>query len=174
MFKILNKIGAIPQHQMQKEVSKVSARTILKEKSGEETVKASDPWWKARVDWQAAAKNAAKYRKDYERTLPETLSSQAQNSMWKRAKQLKDEFIVGMLSKEELHPVKQFSENGTIKAVIDEDRIRANRSVEREMAWSKHNEAKIREFKNLMRHLEPDDPKAGDVERFRPKMRGIH
>lgn len=173
MFKIFNNNGAIQRHQIFKEISKVSARKLLREKSGEETVKSIDPWFKNRVNWQDAAKNASQYKKDYERTLPETLSPEAKNQMWKRAKQLKDQFSVGMLSKEEVHPVKQFLDNGTMKAVVDEERMRTNRSAEREQDWLKQNQEKVREFKNLMRHLDPDNPNAGDIERYRPTMRGI-
>ena len=114
-------------------------------------------------------KNAKVYKKDYERTLPETLNSQTESEMWKRAKQLKDEFQVGMLSKEELHPVKGFMENGTMKWVVDESKMQANNSAVREAQWQKENGKKIEEFKNLMRHLDKDNPNAGDVEKFRPR-----
>ena len=114
-------------------------------------------------------KNAKVYKKDYERTLPETLNSQTESEMWKRAKQLKDEFQVGMLSKEELHPVKGFMENGTMKWVVDESKMQANNSAVREAQWQKENGKKIEEFKNLMRHLDKDNPNAGYVEKFRPR-----
>jgi hypothetical protein len=173
MFKVFVNNGAVTKHQMVKEVAKPAAREILQKKSDLETTKSKDPWWKSRVDAQEAAKNARIFRKDYERTLPEKLSSQAQNEMWKRAKQLKDEFIIGMLSREELHPTKSFLDNGTTKHVVDEGQMRASRSTERELAWQRANENKIKEFKNLMRHLNPEDPNAGDIERFRPKLKGI-
>lgn len=169
MFKIFSTTEVIANHQFRKEVAKPSARTLLKERSGQEQFKSTDPWWKARVDWQDAAANARTYKKDYERTAPEQLSPAVQNEMWKRAKQLKDEFTVGMLSRDELHPVKQFTEAGTTKCVVDEERMRASRSVERETLWTKQNSNKVKEFKNLMRHLNPDDPNAGDVEKYRPK-----
>jgi len=46
-----------------------------------------------------------------------------------------------------------------------------NRCVEREAAWQKVNQQRIEEFKRIMRHLNPDDPNAGDVERFRPRRK---
>ena len=110
---------------------------------------------------------------NYERVAPETLSGETRNFLWKRAKQLKDEFANGMLSREELHPVKQFEMNGAVSAIVDEERLRANRSVERELVWQERNKEKIKEFKNIMRHLEPENTVAGDIERFRPKLRGI-
>ena|SRR3990167_7421510 len=173
MFKIFSSTNAIADHQVHKEISKISARTILKERVGQETTKSIDPWWRARVDAQDAAKNAKMYKKDYERTLPETLAPSTQSQMWKRAKQLKDEFTMGMLSKDDLHPVKGFMENGAMKWVVDESRLQANRSVDREMAWQKKNNGKIEEFKNLMRHLDADNPSAGDIERFRPQGKKI-
>src|SRR3990167_8902189 len=168
MFKIFSNNNAIAEHQTHKEISKISARTILKERVGQETTKSIDPWWRARIDFADAAKNAKVYKKDYERTLPETLSPSTQSQMWKRAKQLKDEFTMGMLSRDDLHPVKGFMENGAMKWVVDESRLQANRSVDREMAWQKKNGQRIEEFKNLMRHLNPENPSAGDVEKFRP------
>lgn len=173
MLKIFNHSETIDKFQASKEVAKVEAREILRKKSGQETVKANDPWWRERVNWKEAAKNSKIYRKDYERTLPETLSANSQNVMWKRAKQLKDEFLIGMLSREELHPVKSFMQDGTTKCVVDEERMRLNNSVSRETNWLARNQARIKEFKNLMRHLNPNDPNAGDIERFRPKLKGM-
>mgnify|MGYP003393951448 CR=1 FL=1 len=173
MFKIQTQSHALVEHQFHKEVAKPSARDLLKERSGQENFKSIDPWLRSRVDVNEAIKNSRQYKKDYERTLPEKLSPQTQNEMWKRAKYLKDEFTPGMLSRDELHPVKGFESNGTVKYVVDEERMRATRSVEREVAWQKKNDGKIKEFKNLMRHLNPDDPNAGDVEKFRPNKTGI-
>ena len=178
MFKISVNNNAISRYQINKEVAKPPARQLLKEKSGgnfienEEGVYGAsfrNKWWEERIDIKEALKNAKVYKKDYERTLPETLSAETQNFMWKRAKQLKDEFTIGMLSKQDTHPVKGFLDNGTMKWVVDEEKIRTNRSVDREVAWQKKNELKINEYKNIMRHLVPDDPNAGDIERFRPK-----
>ena len=173
MFKIFNTSQLVMEKQFSKEISKPAAREILKERIGQEEFKAVNPFWKARIDANEAAKNSRQYKKDYERTLPETLSSQVQNQMWKRAKQLKDEFIVGMLSRDELHPVKGFMENGTMKYVVDEEILRFNHSVDRESAWLRKNEIKIKEYKNIMRHLNPNDPNAGDIEKFRVRNRGV-
>ena len=169
MFKIISNTQVIANHQINKEIAKVSAREILRQNSGVENIKSIDPWYKSRVDWQEAAKNAKVYKKDYERTLPERLAPQTQNEMWKRAKQIKDQFTMGMLSRDELHPVKAFTDGGAIKCVVDEERMRSINSVERERTWQNKNDNKIKEFKNLMRHLNPDDPNAGDIEKYRPK-----
>jgi len=178
MFKIVSNNEVVGKHQALKEISKPSARKILKEKIGGLIAEAGegitafnikDSWWKGRVDVQAAIEESKRYVKDYERTLPEKLNPEIENQMWKKAKQLKDEFTFGMLSKDELHPVKEFMVDGTIKIVVDNDRIKAIGSVEREYAWQQRNQKKIEEFKNLMRHLDPDNPNAGDIERYRPK-----
>lgn len=172
MFKIINSSSYIINHQINKEVGKTSALDILKKRSFQEKFKASDNWWRGRTDPIDSARNAKNFQRNYERVMPEKLDPQSSNIMWKRAKQLKDEFIIGMLSHEELHPTKGFLENGTIKHVVDESRMQANRSIERERMWQKNNENKIREFKNIMRHLNPGNSNAGDIERFRPRMRG--
>lgn len=177
MFKIQSPTQTINQNLLKKEIAKPEARKLLREKSqgliaetgeGITAFNPKDSWWNGRIDMKQAVQNAKMYVKSYENTLPETLNPDLKNQMWKRAKQLKDEFSVGMLSREELHPVKGFLENGTTKYVVDEEKLRVNRSAEREAVWNKKNESKINEYKNLMRHLNPDDPNAGDIERFRP------
>lgn len=166
------------QHQIKKEVAKLPAREILKERAAGAIVQigAEERGYVQKASFKHPQDNlkAAKvYKASYERTLPEKLDPQTESTMWKRAKALKDEFSVGMLTKEELHPVKGFLADGAMKWVVDEEKIRFNRSVEREVIWQKHNEPKIKEFKNLMRHLNPDDPNAGDVEKFRRRDKKV-
>ena len=177
MFKVFVGNNVIANHQMNKEISKVPARGLLKEKvgakiaEGAEGIKAfdiKDSWWSKRVDIKGVIANAKKYEKDYERTLPETLAPQTENEMWKRAKNLKDKFQMGMLSREELHPVRGFLDNGTMKWVVDDRKMQEIHAPERELKWQKNNGPNIEEYKNIMRHLCPDDPFAGDIERFRP------
>lgn len=168
MFKIFKNSGVDINHQVTKEIAKPAARAILKERSGEETYKSADPWYRSRVDWQDAQKNSQTYKKDYERTAPDHLTPQVENELWKRAKQLKDEFTIGMLSRAELHPVKGFMDNGAMKWVVDDEKIRMGDTIRREAQWLKDNNEKIAQFKNLMRQLDPDNPNAGDVERYRP------
>lgn len=172
-MQVIIKTGAILRHQMQKEVAKPAALERLRSMVRQEETKATDKWYRGRVDTSEAAKNAKNFGRNLDKVNPETLSPAAKDMMWRRAKQLKDEFVVGMLSKEELHPVKGFKEKDKMVWVVDEERMRALNSVERNSAWNKKNETKIREFKSIMRHLNPDNPNAGDIERFRPKLRGI-
>jgi len=179
MFKIVNSQGAVATHQMNKQVAKVSAREILKERASGANVAigAEERGYVQKATGffkypQDNVKVAKTYKASYDRTLPETLSPETQSHMWKRAKQLKDEFTVGMLSREEMHPVKGFLDNGTMKYVVDEEKLRLNNCVTREAMWQKQNAKKIDEFKNIMRHLNPDDPNAGDVEKYRPR-RGV-
>jgi hypothetical protein len=171
MMQVFVKTGAIERHQINKEVAKPAALNKLKSMVDNEGLKSTDSWWKQRIDWSEAAKNARMYKKNLDRVIPERLTPVAKDTMWKKAKQLKDEFMIGMLSKEELHPVKGFTKDGKMVWVVDEAKMHEFRSVERNEAWYKKNQDKIREFKNLMRHLCPENPNAGDIERFRPRLK---
>lgn len=119
------------------------------------------------------ARQARDYRKNYERTMPIKLDPQTKNAMWKEAKRLKDKFAVGMVPKDELHPVKhkEIIKNGKLvtAVVVDKNKIKETNALERNQAWVKRNENNVREFKRIMRSLEPENPKITDVERFRPK-----
>lgn len=161
--------GAVIEHQMKKEIAGADARRIMETNIRVETTKINDAFISKRIDIADARKNLKQYQRDYDRTCPEALSPQAQSMMWKKAKQLKDEFTVGMLSQDELHPVKAFEVDGKVNVVVDEERMRANRTVERNNAWYNKNAAKMSEYKNIMRHLCPDNPGASDIEKFRPK-----
>ena len=173
-MKIFVKNNTMATHQMNKEVSQVSSREVLSQNiRSEKNILSSTLNGGGLFDKQEALKNLKKYQETYDRTCPETLSQEAKNQMWKRAKELKDKFVVGMLSKEEIHPVKSFKEGDSIQVVADYERMNSCNSVHRQFAWNKKNDANVREFKNIMRHLNPDDPMAADVEKFRPIQRGI-
>lgn len=172
-MQIIVKTGAIEKHQMQKEVAKPAALKQLKEMVRREEIKSTDVWYRQRIDVAEAAKNAKNFKKNLEKFIPEKLIPAAKDMMWRRAKQIKDEFVIGMLSKEELHPVKGFEKDGKMVWVVDQARMQELKSVERNVAWNRKNEGKVREFKNIMRHLCPDDHNAGDIERYRPRFRGI-
>ena len=113
--------------------------------------------------------------KGWERTIkdsyPDKLEPETESKLWKRAKQLKDEFTIGMLSTDELHPIKSFAVNGAINTVVDYDKMQQVGSVSRQSAWEFKQGNNIREYKNIMRHLCPDDPRATDIEKFRPHKR---
>lgn len=170
---VLIRTDAVDRHQMMKEVAKPVALEQLNSRLRQEHLKATDSWYRTRVDVSDAVKNEKKFRKDFERVCPETLSPRVKDSMWRRAKQLKDEFIIGMLSKEELHPVKGFMKDGKMQWVVDESKMHDLNTINRESIWRKNNERKISEFKNIMRHLCPENPNAGDIEKFRPKTRDL-
>lgn len=173
MFKIQSSNGAILEHQMRKEISGLDARKTLETNIRVAHKQATDPWFKGRVDQGDAMKNYKMYQKNHERTCPEKLDPAAQNAMWKRAKQLKDEFILGMLSYDELQPLKGIQVNGAMQYVVDWERLNTNRNVERNTKWYAANDKKIIEFKNIMRHLCPDDPVAADIEKFRPRRKTV-
>ncbi len=128
-------------------------------------------------DPQAMRQELKQYEKDLERGSPIKMSPAARNSLWKKAKRLKDEFTVGMLTSDELHPVRhrEIVEDGTVKTAVvaDYDKMNETKAVERNAAWYKKNEGKTREFKRIMKVLEPDNPNVSDYERFRPKTRKV-
>lgn len=166
-MKIFVKDAAI-KHQIQKEVAKPAARQELEETLRAERAKLSSHNIQDKAE---VRKEIKKWEKTLERTRPETLSPSVKNTMWKRAKELKDQFTIGMLSRDELHPVKSFEHNGAINVVVNEDKMASVNSVSRQYAWNKKMGAKVSEYKNIMRHLNPDDPNASDIERFRPSGR---
>lgn len=173
MFRIQSIGGAVTEFQTKKEIAGLDARTTLKAKMNAYYTQATDPWFKGRVDTQDAMKHYRDFKRNYENTCPETLSVETKNAMWKRAKQLKDEFVIGMLSQDELHPIKSITINGAVQNVVDGEKIATNRTVERNTKWYSQNSSKLSEFKNIMRNLCPDDPLASDIERFRPKTRKV-
>lgn len=173
MFKIIHKTGAVMNHQMTKEIAGSDARQIMQSNIKAETAKITNGWFNGRIDVNSARKSLKDYQRNFDRTAPESLTDETKNSMWKRAKQLKDEFIVGMLSTDELHPVKGLMVDGSMKYVADYEKINASRAVERNTSWYRQNEKKLAEFKNIMRHLNPDNPMASDIERFRPQRKTV-
>ncbi len=117
-----------------------------------------------------------KAKRNFERGAPVKLSPQMKNELWRKLKKIKDKVIVGMIPRDELHPVRitQKIVNGVSKtvSVVDEERLRATRAVERNEAWYKKNENLLREAKRILRILEPDDKNITKViENWRPKTR---
>lgn len=174
-MKIFVNNGAVIEHQVKKEIAPLSARQVLESRIKVEQDKIDGE--RSRMnrgslfDKAEARKNVKLYTEQLDRKNIENLTPEARDMMWRRAKQLKDEFTVGMLTRDELHPVKAFMIDGVMKTVIDEEKLRALNSVKREQVWAKNNEEKIREYKNIMRHLCPDDPSATDIEKFRQRRR---
>lgn len=175
MFTIQTSGNSVIEHQMKKQISNIDARkTLLTNiKIAEHKLNDKDRITSKYIDKNDARKELEKNKRDYDRTSPETLSSESQNAMWKRAKELKDEFMVGMLSHDELHPMKGIQVDGSMKYIVDWEKISTNRTVERNNAWYKKNDSKLSEFKNIMRHLAPDNPTASDVEKFRPHRKTV-
>jgi len=118
-------------------------------------------------DVGAMRKECKDYKRNYERGAPIKLPPSVRNQLWKKAKLLKDEFVVGMVSKKDMHPVKHVQLNGSVAVVADYDALQSTRSVERNKVWTKVNQKKVGEFKRIMRMLEPDNPNIANIERFR-------
>ena len=171
-MKIYTKTNAISDFQIKKKIATSTAREELETKLKQEKNKATNKFYKDRGYDADASKNYQNLERNYNNIRPESLDSATTNKMWKEAKRLKDKFTIGMLSKDELHPVKQFEVNGTIKTVVDYERLQQSNAVKREAAWLEKNQKDIKKFKNIMRHLDPENPNAGNIERFRPMRRG--
>ena len=147
-----------------KKIAPLSARNDLQDNIRRERANVKNA---AVQDKGQAQKEAEKWENTYEKNAPETLSPEAKNAMWKRAKALKDEFTIGMLTTDELHPVSKTEKNGVISVVVDAQKMNNANTVRRQFDWNKKNEKAVREYKNIMRHLCPDNPDATDVEKFR-------
>lgn len=184
MFRILTKSGAVERHQMTKEIAGADARRTMEANIKAGTQKVTSSWYGGRIDVADAKKTLNDYTRNYNRTAPESIDPEVKSTMWKRAKQLKDEFSAGMLSQSDLHPVKGINVNGAIQVIVDQQAMQTNRCVERNTEWYKKNATKIAEYKNIMRHLCPKDENASletqmaaeknftDIEKFRPKGNG--
>jgi hypothetical protein len=130
-----------------------------------------------------------KYKKNYERGMPIKLSGRAKNELWKKAKRLKDEFVIGMVPQREMHPVRTtvvakntrswnckkgefggvVGSSAATAVVCDYNKLRDTKAIERNTAWLQRNQPKINEFKRIMRILEPNNPNIANIERFRPQ-----
>lgn len=81
---------------------------------------------------------------------PTTPRGANKDKLWTRAKELEEQMKANMPTREEMdHPARRPG------------------AVRKHMMWAKVNDPKVREYKELMRRLEPDDPTAMDVERLR-------
>ena len=153
---------------MNKEIAPISARRELQENIRYETGNIRN----SNTDSGDARKNIKKWQDAYSKACPENLDAATKNAMWKKAKELKDQFTIGMLSKDELHPVSTYVNKHNVPVVVvDEDKMSNGNTVQRQKAWDDKQGSNVREYKNIMRHLNPDNPNASDVEKFRPKRR---
>lgn len=192
MFKINNPQGAVLEHKINKEIAGVVARKEMLDNirinefkiSGKRIVRGDVIYDNKYVDAKDAQKHLRDFQRNYDRTSPEELSNIEKNHLWKRAKQLKDEFIIGMLSRDELHPIKTINYDGAIQNIVDNEKLINTRSAERNTIWYKRNAEKIMEYKNIMRQLSPRDENMSleeqllaeknftDIEKFRPRNSG--
>lgn len=163
-MRVFVKRGEEMKRQTLKKIAPLSARRDLQENIKRERDNVNNSSVQDRAQ---AQKEAKKWEDTLENSRPETLTTEAKNAMWKRAKLLKDEFTVGMLSNDELHPVSMVEKNGVISTIVDREKMKSLNSVARQMAWNNKNEVKVKEYKNIMRHLCPDNPAATDIEKYR-------
>ncbi len=95
-------------------------------------------------------------KKNYERGCPITLDITTKNKLWSKLKVLKDRVIVGMVTKRDMHPVKVKQVGGQIRTVVDYNKLRSSKAVERNGQWVDKNEKDLKEIKRILRVLEPN------------------
>ena len=130
--------------------------------------------WDRIQDKMAFQKNLNSAKRHAEKGCAIKLTPDVKNALWKKAKLLKDEITIGMVPQRELHPVKtkQVIIDGVSKVatVVDNDNINKTRALERNVAWYKKNDGKLKEFRRIIRVLEPDNKNIGQiVENWRQK-----
>ena len=96
-----------------------------------------------------------------ERTAPK-IEDRDKNKAWARFKELKEELKGALMNKNDMHPIKTI--NGKIVADMDTAKNNAFELVKRIESGQ---DDKIREYRDLARLLEPDDPNIGNVEQLR-------
>lgn len=180
------KRDAIKKEQSLREVAPKSARDALHKEhdwrkfalEGEVVTLDGKSRWrpKSRLQDPAEMRRQMKdYARQIERTDPVKIDASVRNQLWKKAKRLKDQFVIGMVPRDDMHPVshRQIVQNGQLKTVVvaDYDKLASSRAVERNHEWYQRNKDILAEFKRIMRILEPDNSSAGDYEKFRPKRR---
>ena len=125
-------------------------------------------------DPQAYYRNMKDAKRQYERGCKIKLTPDIKNALWRKARVLKEKIKQGMVSKRDMHPVKQrqIVVNGNVKmsTVVDNERMNRTKAVDRNRVWEKRNHGNLMEFKRVMRLLDPDNPKVTHVvENWRPE-----
>ena len=164
-MRIFVKTGQELKRQVTKDIAPLSARHELEDNIERERNNTKNS---SIQDRNQAVRELKKWQNTLEKNNPENLSVETKNFMWRKAKQLKDEFTVGMLSRDELHPVRTIVIGNVVSVVVDNEKMESVNSVKRQIEWDKRMGKKVSEYKNIMRHLCPDNPAATDVEKFRP------
>lgn len=98
------------------------------------------------------------------KSTPE-VSEREKTSLYKRAKELEKSIKQGMPTYDEMMG-KRHSHVDNPNSKYQEAEPSA---VRKNILWTQAKEKEVREWKNIMRILEPDDPGAANVERLRPR-----
>ena len=105
----------------------------------------------------------ARLKSIYKKGVPGKHQASTKNRMYASAKVLLSKIMVGMPSKSEMWAVQR--EGGVAKHM---DKYDFKLVVDRLEKWEKNNAGRLREFRNMMLVLEPDNPAAGST----PFIRG--
>lgn len=124
--------------------SRAMLKQLDSEKYGEGNSRA------AGMDRQALEKQARQLEKIASSHAPEPPRGADKDRLAKRANELREELKSGMCSKDEMNNMRKHP-NAPYK----------------NLDWERRNAQKAYEYKQVMRRLEPGDPGAGSIERFR-------
>ena len=102
------------------------------------------------IDKAAIQRNIAKYDKILDEGSPNVVKGKAKDGLKIEADILVEAFKVNMPSWDEMNNPAKYPG-----------------AIHKHLKWTERNDGKVRRFKDIMRQLEPDDPTAMDIDRFR-------
>lgn len=101
-------------------------------------------------------------KRNMEKHNPKEVDSKTKDMLWKRAKELERLIQDGMPTFDEMKGNRRIHPD-TGKVFYETNSY----NVDKNIAWEHKNAGNVREWKQIMRTLEPDDPKIANVERLR-------
>lgn len=152
-----------------KKIASVQARRDLREKllrlEGQ-LQKALHPVYESesRLDKAFIQTQIREVKAQLDRVSPgaETVSVANKNAIYKRVKELEEQIKVGMPTVDEM-----MGRAVTIRGNPVGGRREDPGIVQKSMEWEERNESKIREWKQLQRRLDPNDPDIANIENLR-------
>lgn len=125
-------------------------------------------------DVQMFRHNMNEAKRHAEKGAPVKLTPQERDELWRKAREIKNRVTQGMVPWHDLHPVKtrQVVVNNEVKVatVVDNDKLNQSRAVDRNIAWEKKNGEDLKEFRRVVRVLDPDYKNPMNlIEKMRPK-----
>ena len=156
--------GYLTPHMRKELTDKIKALEFTTKNIGNAYDK-QNPWVynpESRLDVRAIHKKIASTKRTIENHTPPVVTGKTKDLLWKRAKELERLIRKEMPTKDEMHGDRKF--NSEIQKYYQEAR---NRDIDKQVAWTLKQQGNVREWKQIMRTLEPDDPRAANVDRLR-------